>query len=288
MVNEDNAAAPNAEQIAYWNGPGGERWLAHQERQDEVLAPVFDALFARVGALDGEHVIDVGCGCGTTTIELGRRVGSGGRALGVDVSAPMVARARARVPPGLQVEFAQADATVHRFDPKRAGLLFSRFGVMFFDDPVASFANLHRGLQSGGRVLFACWREARANPWVMLPLAAVTRHVPRLPELGPEDPGPFSFASETRVRRVLADAGYGQIALEPVDLLLDIATGGGIEGALETTTRVGPASRALSDQPAALQTAALDELRAALAPHLDGGRIPLAGAIWIVSARAGR
>jgi ubiquinone/menaquinone biosynthesis C-methylase UbiE len=282
MTTDDGAA--NAEQIAFWNGPGGSRWLAHQARQDLVLAPVSGALFERVPIAAGERVVDVGCGCGPTTIELGRRVGAGGHVLGVDVSALLLGRARELAPPGPPIEFALADATVHRFDPGLADLLFSRFGVMFFTEPARSFANLRRALRPQGRLAFACWREPRANPWLMLPLQVVTKHVPRLPELGPEDPGPFSFAAEARVRRILGDAGFAAIALEPVDLMLDLASGGGLEAAIETATRVGPASRALEGQPEALVTVALQSLREALAPHVVGGRVALPAAIWIVTA----
>ena len=141
---------------------------------------------------------------------------------------------------------------------------------MFFADPVASFANLRKGLARGGRVVFACWREAKRNPWQMIALKAACKHVPRLPEVGPEDPGPFSFADEARVRRILGEAGFETIALTPVDLELDVAAGQGLEAALATLQQIGAASRALEGQPEALRAAAVAEIRAALAPHQRG------------------
>ncbi|MGA2495430.1 MAG: SAM-dependent methyltransferase, partial [Roseiarcus sp.] len=162
--------------------------------------------------------------------------------------------------------------------------LFSRFGVMFFADPVVSFANLRNGLARGGRVVFACWREAKRNPWQMISLKAACKHVPRLPEVGPEDPGPFSFADEARVRRILAAAGFEKIALTPVDLELDVAAGHGLEAALGAMQQIGAASRALEGQPEALRAAAVDEIRAALAPYQRGRSVPLGAAIWIVEA----
>jgi ubiquinone/menaquinone biosynthesis C-methylase UbiE len=275
----------NAEQAAYWNGPGGQRWVERQELQDIVLAPASEALFGRADVAAGERALDIGCGCGATSLELARRVGPGGDVLGLDLSAPMLERARQRTPPGAKVTFVAGDATVHRFEPGAADLMVSRFGVMFFADPAASFANIRKGLRAGGRVVFACWRAPRENPWLMIPLQAVYQFTPRLPELGPEDPGPFSFASEERVRRVLSSAGFAEIALTPRDLALDIAVGRGLEAAVEQAIAIGPASRALREQPPDIVEAATGAVRAALAPHIKDGRAPLAAAIWIVSAR---
>jgi len=274
----------NADQIAYWNGPGGQRWVQRQEEQDVLLAPAAEVLLQRAAPRGGEFVLDIGCGWGGTAIALARRVAPGGLVLGVDVSELMLARARELAPPELPVEFVLGDATTYPFEPGEADLLFSRFGVMFFADPVRSFANLRKGLHSGARVAFACWREPRENPWLMLPLQEAYRHVPRLPEVGPEDPGAFSFAAESRVRDILGRAGFAGVRLERVGLTLDIASGGGIEAAVATAVGIGPTSRALDGQPHASRAAAIQSIRAALERHLTGDRVPLAGAIWIVTA----
>ena len=274
----------NAAEAAYWNGPGGERWVSHQRMHDALLAEVTELLIERAAPRDGETVLDIGCGAGTTSIALARQVAPDGRVLGVDVSEPLLERARQHAPAGLPVEFALGDATVHPFQPGAADLLFSRFGVMFFADPAQSFAKIRAGLRAGARVVFSCWREPRENPWLMLPLQAAYRHVPRLPEVGPEDPGPFAFASEPRVRGILERAGFGAIILEPVDLSLDLAESHGLDRAVELSAGMGPASRALDGQPAALRVAAVESIRAALAPYQHGNRVPLQGAIWIVTA----
>src|SRR5436305_12420841 len=193
----------NADQIAYWNGPGGQRWAERQAAQDVLLKPVLDILIDRAALKSGERVMDVGCGSGATSIAFAKKVTPSGHVLGIDVSGPMLARARQSAPAGLPIDFVLADATVHPFEPASYDLLASRFGVMFFADPALSFANMRKGLKPGGRLVFACWREAKKNPWMTLPLRAATKHAPRLPELGPEDPGPFSFADEARVRRIL-------------------------------------------------------------------------------------
>jgi ubiquinone/menaquinone biosynthesis C-methylase UbiE len=274
----------HAAEIAYWNGAAGRRWVTRQESQDVLLAPAAAVLLERAAVRPGEVVLDIGCGWGALSIELARRVAPGGRVLGVDVSKPMLTRAAQLKPPGLPLEFVRADATVHGFDPGAADLLFSRFGVMFFGDPTRSFANMRRGLRSGARVVFACWREPRENPWLMLPLQEAYRHVPRLPEVGPEDPGAFSFASESRVRRILQEAGFSAIGLEAVPLSLDLATGGGLENAVGTALGIGPTSRALEGQPPGLTAAVAADIREALEKHRLGDRVPLAGSIWIVTA----
>src|SRR5436190_14393138 len=151
----------NADQIAYWNGPAGQRWADRQAAQDILLGPVADLLIDRAKPVAGERVIDVGCGSGVTTIAFARKVAPSGHALGIDISAPMLARARASAPKELPVDFVQADATVHPFDPESFDLLASRFGVMFFADPVASFTNLRKAMRPSGRLAFACWREPR-------------------------------------------------------------------------------------------------------------------------------
>ena len=156
---------------------------------------------------------------------------------------------------------------------------------MFFADPARSFANLRKGLKPGGRLAFACWREAKLNPWLTLPLREAAKHAPRLPETGPEEPGPFAFADPTRVERVLSEAGFADVAFVPHDLDLDIANGRGLDAALAAAMAIGPASRILEGESEAARAAAATDIRTALAAHLHGDRVPLGGAIWIVTAR---
>jgi ubiquinone/menaquinone biosynthesis C-methylase UbiE len=276
----------NADQIAYWNGPTGQRWTDRQAIQDILLAPAAQILIERAGPKVGERILDVGCGCGATTIALAERVAPTGFVLGIDISEPMLARARERAPKSLPLSFVLADATVYPFDPQDFDLLVSRFGVMFFAEPAVSFANLRRALRPRARLTFVCWRDPRENPWMTMPLQAIYQHVPKLPQLGPEDPSPFAFASEERVRRILSEAGYRDIALERCDLSIDIANGRGLEGAVDTAMNVGPASRALEGHPPEVRTAATNSVRELLAPHVRGQSLPLPGSIWAVTARA--
>jgi SAM-dependent methyltransferase len=274
----------NADQIAYWNGPGGQRWANRQQTQDVLLQPVADILIDRAQIKAGEHVIDVGCGSGAISIAAAERAGTTGRVLGIDVSGPMLTRARQIAPPGLPVDFVLADATAYPFEPASFDLLVSRFGVMFFAEPAHSFANLRRALKPTGRLVFACWREPRENPFFMAPLQAVYKHVPKLPQLGPEDPGPFSFASEQRVTRILGEAGFSGVAMEPCNLALDPAIGRGLDIAVQSALEIGPAARALAEQPPEVVAAAAKSIRETLAPYVNGLTVPLGASIWIVTA----
>lgn len=278
-VHTDNAA-----QAEYWNSVAGPKWTDHQERQDQVLRPVSDRLISAADPRPGERVIDVGCGCGATTIDFATQVHPGGEVLGLDISQPMLARARERAPQNLPIRFELADATVYDFEPGWADLVASRFGVMFFADPTRSFANLRKGLKAGGRLVFACWREAKQNPFFVLPLREAGKHAPPLPEMEPEAPGPFAFADPTRVRRILSEAGFADVALTPQDLELDIAVGRGLDAAVEGALTIGPTSRMLDGQSEAVRAAAAADIRKALTTYARGVSVPLAAAIWIVTA----
>lgn len=278
--------ARNADQIAYWNGPGGQRWSDRQAAQDILLAPVSKILIDRIAAQPGDGILDIGCGCGATSIALAARVAPGGFVLGVDISAPMLAQARDVAPADLPVKFELADATVYPFEVGRFDLMVSRFGVMFFAEPSVSFANIRRAMKPSGRVVFACWREPRENPWMMAPLQEVYRHVPKLPPQEPDDPGPFAFASEARVNRILTEAGFRDITMEACALSLDIAIGKGLDAAVQSAFEIGPASRALEGHPPETREAARQSVRDMLATHLKGETVALPGSIWIVTARA--
>jgi SAM-dependent methyltransferase len=206
--------------------------------------------------------------------------------LGIDISVPMLERARQLTPRDLPADYVLADATVHPFDPGSFDLLVSRFGVMFFADPVLSFRNLRTALRPNGRLVFACWCEPRQNGWMMAPLMAVYKHVPKLPQLGPEEPGPFAFADEARVKRILGEAGFTDIAMEACPLTFDVAAGRGLEAAVQGALEIGPASRALEGHPPEVVAAAIQSIREALAPFARGQSVLLPGAIWIVTARA--
>jgi len=279
--------APNAEQMRYWNEVAGPRWVQFQERLDHELAAA-DLALERAAPAPGEAVLDVGCGCGTSSLAIARRVGPRGRVLGIDISRPMLARARARAAAegAAQLELLEADAQTAALEPAAFDLLFSRFGVMFFADPAAAFANLRRALRPGARLLFVCWQRLADNPWVLAPLEAIAKHVPLPPPPPPGAPGPFAFADAERVRALLERAGFAGVAIEDVRFALGLG-GGGLDDAVEFSLEIGPASAALREAGASddLRARAAAAVREALARYErpEGVRVPAAA--WIVTAR---
>jgi SAM-dependent methyltransferase len=285
-------SAPNAEQVRYWNEVAGPRWVRFQERLDRELTGLASVALERSAAEAGEAVLDVGCGCGATTLALGRRVGPAGRVLGVDVSRPMLERARERAAHAgaAQVGFLEADAQTAALEPGGFDVLFSRFGVMFFADPAAAFANLRRALRPGGRVTFVCWQRLADNPWMLVPLGAVARLVALPAPPDPTAPGPFAFADAERVRGLLERAGLAEVGFEDLRVPLSLG-GGGLDEAVEFALEMGPASAALreADVEPELRARVADAVRDALEPFAAEGRVSLPSAAWLVTAiRASR
>ena len=282
-----NIDAFATKQFNDWNGPSGDNWVRRQESQDVVLAPVSALLFAAAALDPGERVLDIGCGCGDSTLEAARRVGPGGEVFGVDISTPMVSRAIERAARGtIDARFAVADAADFPFAPGAVDALISRFGVMFFPEPDKAFANLRKALKPGGRIAFVCWQPIKSQEWMIVPLRAALKHVPRLPEPDPDEPGPFAFADPEKVKRILEGAGFSSPIFTPADIILDIAAGQGFESALISATTIGPASRALREASEAQRAAGIEEIRRAIAPFAQGESVRLGAKPWVVTARA--
>ncbi|HLY06820.1 MAG TPA: methyltransferase domain-containing protein [Rhizomicrobium sp.] len=236
------SSAANAQQVEYWNGPAGARWAALQEKIDLHLGEITDELLRFAVPEPAERVLDVGCGCGTTTLRLAMRTGPEGGAAGIDISVPMLSVARARaMAQNADVVFIEADASAYDFQPV-FDLVFSRFGIMFFVDPVVAFANLRTALAPGGRLVFACWRTFEQNRWAWDAMQAA---LPLLPPQEPADPlapGPFAFADDARIRHVLDGAGFTDIAIEKFDGSVNMGATVG-EAAMQSLN-LGPLARA--------------------------------------------
>ncbi len=283
-----DVAASNADQVAYWNGENGDKWARLQDRLDGLFKPISDAIVAAATARHGDHVLDIGCGCGDTVLALSHDVGSLGSVTGVDISAPMLSVASRRIAAAnlTQAAVLKADAAVEPFAPGAFDLVFSRFGVMFFDSPVEAFINIRRALKPTGRLVFACWRPFAGNPWFSVPYKAAVPHLPEQEKTDPEAPGPFAFAVPERVTRILGLAGFSDVRVEPFDAALTLAPTGVVEDAMRFVVQVGPVSRALGTgseaQRRAAERAVIEALRAVDGP--DG--IRLDGQCWFVSAVA--
>jgi SAM-dependent methyltransferase len=279
------AEGPNAQQAAYWNEQAGPKWVALQERLDRMIGPLGREALDLAAPAPGERALDVGCGCGDTTLLLAERVGPGGRVLGIDLSAPMLERARARGAGAANLRFEQGDAQTHGFGDERFDLIYSRFGVMFFADPPAAFANLRGALAEGGRLAFVCWQDPGRNDWARVTVGAVLKHVPPPPPPEPDAPGPFALADAERVRKILGQAGFAEVRIDASEGTLLLGGDATLDEAVEFGLRAGPASRLLAGQGPETLAAATESLREALAPFAapEGVRMPCA--TWLVTAR---
>ena len=277
---------PNEEMAALWNGPSGVLWAAYADIHDRQLAPWGDAVLAAGGVDGADRVVDVGCGTGTLTREAARRAPDG-HALGVDISQPLVERARvaAAAEGPANVRFALADAQVHPFPPAGADVALSRFGVMFFDDPEAAFANVRRALAPGGRLAFACWQPLERNDWAAIPRAAMAEHVGLPAAFGPGQPGPYSLAEPDRVHAVLGAAGFADVTLDGADGLMWL--GHDADDAYRYLKDQPMARALLVDKPPAAVERALAALRATMEQVARPEGVVLPCRAWIVTARAG-
>jgi len=282
------ATGPNAEQIKYWNDVAGPKWIVFERAVDEQIAPLGEAAMTAAAIRRGERVLDVGCGFGQTTLELARRVGADGFVAAIDISTPMLERAKesARAVGVGNVAFVNADAQTHALAPGTVDVVYSRFGVMFFSDPVRAFANLRGALRSTGRIAFVCWQPLERNPWMAIPLAAAAREVALPPPPPPGAPGPFSFGAEERVRSILAAAGFSNVGVEPHETMLSVGgRGATLAEAVEFLVQMGPTGAALRDADPSALPRVTNAVTEAIAPFHEPGGVRMAAAAWIVTAR---
>jgi SAM-dependent methyltransferase len=273
------------DQFEYWNGAAAERWARHQVSIDRAFGPLGREALDRLAPLPGERILDVGCGSGETLSELAGRVGDSGEVVGVDISRPLLERARARVGGVPNIQLTLADASSHAFD---AGFdaVFSRLGVMFFADPVSAFQNLRRALVPGGRLVFVCWQSLEDNAWCSVPLAVALPVLVKAPPVSPpHTPGPFAFADPRHVRRVLAGAGFSRIEVSSQHAPVLISDEG-LDCAIDFAVSIGPVARLFADQPGPTRELIRQRLRSALASAATAKTVTLDGAVWLVSARA--
>ena len=279
---------PNAADPSYWNSPATRAWSESFEIMDRLAAALtLDALdFA--APRPGERVLDLGCGSGTTVLALAARVGAAGHVLGVDVAAASVAKARERIAAsGLgQAEMVLADAATHPFPQQSFDLAFSRFGVMFFADPIAAFGNIRRALKPGGRLALVAFRKPAENPWATGPVEAVRRLLPPMPPPVPNAPGQFGWADEAWVRHILQGGGFRDIALAPHDPRMRLGGPGEAAAAAANSLRIGPLARATLDMAPAEREAVRAGVEAFYRRHDGPEGIVLPGAVWFVSATA--
>ena len=270
----------------FWNGELGERWVQNADSMDRVMAPIADLLIEVAELGEGEKVLDIGCGAGVTTMVAVSEVGETGGALGVDVSAPLVAHARKRASAASSsAKFELANAAEWRAD-ELADVMISRFGVMFFEDPTAAFANIHANMAENGRLAFICWRTPRESELLSLGMM-VSRPFLKEPPQPTEDgaPGPFAFADAGRVENILTQSGWRNIEITPVDLKL-IPGEGDLENRARTLIDMGPMKALLDEQGVDVEQI-YPKMTQALQERCNEAGVPeLSAGVWVVKARA--
>lgn len=277
----------NADQIAFWNSSHGTAWARNADITDVMFSDITEAIVSEAAINVGDYVLDLGCGTGGNMLAVANRVGSAGFVTAIDVSNSMIDRAeeRCRANNLKNVTCIRGDAAAYTFSDASFSKLISCLGAMFFDDPAIAFTRLRQTLKPGGRIALGVWREPRENPWAMELVAAAKKYLNMLPRPGPEEPGPFSFAKPDRVRNVLAGTGLRDIELSPLDFV--IPHGRSMSDALTFVMKMGPLAGPLSEASGENQVMALDAIKQVLKKNTgDDGIVRMAGACWIVTARA--
>lgn len=279
----------NTDQAEHWNsGEDLIHWITNQARYDRMNEPFAALILAAADLRPGSHVLDVGCGCGGTTLAAARIIAPG-QAVGLDLSGPLLARARASAEAaGLgNAVFHQGDAQVHPLEPARFDVVISRFGTMFFADPVAAFANIRSATRPAGRLAFVCWQPLAAQQWLLVPRAALAEHVPPPAGFGSGDgPGMFAFSDPDRPREILAAAGWRDIEITAQHASILVGGGGNIEDAVEFMRTGSMGRMMLAGADAGTFDCAVASVRTALAPYADAEGVRMGAGVWLVQATA--
>ncbi|MFC9504043.1 class I SAM-dependent methyltransferase [Streptomyces sp. NPDC057002] len=270
-------------QTARWNGRAGHAWVDLQPVLDEMFRPIEELLADAVSAEGAEHVLDVGCGTGGTTLAVARRLGPGGHCVGVDISGPLIDTARERAErEGVPASFLRADAQEHTFEPGTFDAVVSRFGVMFFDDPVRAFANLRSAARDDAALRSVVWRDPAENPFMTTAQRAASPLLPGLPVRRPDEPGQFAFADQDKVSRILAESGWTDIDIRPIDIVCTMPE----KDLVRYFTRLGAVGMFLPEVDEETRVRVVETVRAAFDPFVHGSEVRFTAACWTIGARA--
>jgi SAM-dependent methyltransferase len=271
------------EQARLWNGASGRAWVDLQELLDGIYEPFEALLVDAVSRRHARQVLDVGCGTGSTTLAIARLLGSKGRCTGIDISEPMIATARARAErERTPASFIRGNAQVHAFEPASIDMIVSRFGVMFFDDPVRAFANLRHAAAADGELRSIAWRSPADNPFMTTAERAAAPLLPNLPPRRPDAPGQFAFADRDRVHSILEKSGWREIDIQPIDVVCTLPE----HQLVGYLTRLGPIGMVLQDADDRTRARVIEAVRPAFDSYVQGTAVRFTAACWMVGARA--
>lgn len=271
----------NNPEAEYWNNEGGERWVRYIDRLETLAGAFSPRLFQGLEIRAGEKVLDIGCGGGPTSAAYAEATGPSGEVLGLDISQTILKVARERFANVANLKFITADAGSHSFDKNNFDVVTSRFGVMFFPDPISAFTNIRKALKPSARLGFMCWRGIKENPWMAAPAAAAFTILPRPEKPKPGTPGPFSLSEPARIHEVLEGAGFSNIECQKVEEGVNL---GSVEEALETLCNLGPAAATLREAASPERERALSAMREVLVASDTSAGVTMQGATWLVRA----
>jgi SAM-dependent methyltransferase len=275
-------AQESGDQQTFWNGAAGRGWVETQVLRDQLFGPVEERLVEAVAAGSGGRVLDVGSGTGATTLAIARLFGAKGTCVGIDISDAMIAAARARAGwEDLPAKFIRADAQTHAFQPASVDMIVSRFGVMFFDDPVRAFSNLRRAARGGAALRFVAWRRAEENPFMTTAERAAASLLD-FPARPPDGPGQFAFGDRDRVDRVLQESGWIDVDIQPLDVECRMPE----RDLVCYLTWMGPVGRFLQEADDRTRRQVIETVRSAFEPYVHGDDVRVPTACWMVGARA--
>ena len=280
-----NTNSNPGEQNVLWNGAAGCAWVDAEDLIEQVFKPLEVMLTEQVRASSARCVLDIGCGTGITTLAASRALGPDGRCVGIDISAPMIAAARARAErQHSRATFVEDNAETRVFEPDCFDLVISRFGVMFFNDSARAFANLRSAARDGAHLRFIAWRSAEENPFMTTAERAAAPLLPNIPPREPNAPGQFAFADRKRVHRILEEGGWIGIEIKA----LDVVCGFPEKELVRYFTRFGPLGRVFEQAEEQTRAEIINTVRRAFEPYVQGSQVRFTAACWDVSARASK
>ena len=281
----------NILQKEMWNGRAGESWVRHNSLLEQLLAKPGRECMNVLPLTPAMQILDVGCGCGNQTLELAARLDASSTVIGVDISEPMLGLARELKAANdnalsAEVQFALGDASEPLFDEASFDAIYSRFGVMFFEEPVAAFSALRNSLKPGGKLGFVCWREPKLNPFFNAPMEAALTVLPAPAPSAPGAPGPFGLADDNVIQTTLRLAGFKDVSVAPLNLTLSVGAETPFDALFEELIQIGPAAALIAQSNPSLKEKAREAVYNRLTDFYASGQgVSFDANFWLVTAR---
>ena len=275
----------NAKQKDFWSGKGGDYWVEKQSEMDIMLNPLGEKALAKLDLKSNSEVLDIGCGCGATTLEIAKKV-SEGTVTGLDISVPMLnkAESEASIQGIANVDFKVIDVQVDQLASEKYDYVYSRFGVMFFDDPYEAFKNIFSSIKEGGELSFVCWQDPSLNPWQSLSVQVIRGYLD-MPSPPPRSPGPFAFHEKDYVKEILEKSGFSNISFDDNQEDITMFSGKSLQEASEDYLAINPVvTEMLKDSPDDLKAEIVESLKEAFSEFHKGDGLVFPSATWVVSA----